>query len=234
MNILSALLGPSDTLEADPRGFEALALFSGAAHAFLAPAYVFLTHAWYTRSSEQIIRTIIWAGSRLIFDGLYMQIEAVASWSDNVLKYLKAGWAGLCILLGAYAFFMLGTPDQVRWGSRVASPETQARLKTSRTWESSSVSRHSRRLCLDLMLKLPRQQILKALQNSETFIFACLAFLLAISSYEFSLNVDRNPYFEFAFRAILPFLCIMVLAYLLACFFISRGTFPFAMADDIC
>lgn len=141
ISLLHALLGPV-------RGNEALALFEGASHGFLAPAYVLLTHASYTSSSEQIIRSVLWAGSLLIFKGLYFQMYAT-SWSEYHQKYLSVGWASLSILLAAYASFILRPPDQIRWGIRAISMEAQAKLKRSRTWTLSSVSGQCYRLGID-------------------------------------------------------------------------------------
>ena len=123
----------------DPPHFEGLALLAGAAKGFLAPAYVYLTYAWYKRTPEQVTRTIVWAFGPVFFGGLYMQLYSAPGYLE-LIKWYRVAWAALCILLAYYAFFMLGTPDQVHWGPGESAIDTHAEIKDVHTWKLNRVS----------------------------------------------------------------------------------------------
>ncbi|TGJ76829.1 hypothetical protein E0Z10_g10810 [Xylaria hypoxylon] len=116
-----------------------LRLIQGALECTVTPTFLLITGAWY-KSREHAFRSVIWAtsnGGVNIITGLISY--AIAGHTQNDPHGLAAWKAisfflgALTIVLGILAFFILGTPREVRWLSEDEKRAAIARIVGNKT-----------------------------------------------------------------------------------------------------
>lgn len=135
------------TIERVSQSYEtrnALQLFLGIAAGLLSSSFVFLTGEWYGPTPAGASRLLIWACGLPLFTGIMKQIFDLAP-SPSALKSYPLVMATVRILLSVYAFFFVGTPDQVHWThpwDRALYVSMQSRIQDSRPRKASKARRN--------------------------------------------------------------------------------------------
>jgi hypothetical protein len=124
-----------------------------------------MTAAWYTRE-EHAMRAVIWGSANSGMDILTSLINyGIGTRAESHPQGL-APWKGISIFLGSltivisvFAFFLFGTPREVRWLSEAEKRMAYARVVKSQTGSDSQKRNFS------------RKQVLETFKDPQTYFF---------------------------------------------------------------